>query len=150
MRTLHNRQRCTKCLKFKPTDEFDNSPHCAACRRPYFKAYNKKRYASPEFREAELERGRRHYRDVLRGQRIERKKKLIRLIGGKCCKCSYSRSAAALDFHHIKAGSKGRTISHLLAVSTAGAFRAAQKEARKCRLLCSNCHREETYPGHEL
>lgn len=65
-------------------------------------------------------------------------------MGGKCSKCRYKRNVAALDFHHYDPENKLRTVSHLIA--SMKSFEDAYKEARKCFILCSNCHREETYP----
>lgn len=65
----------------------------------------------------------------------ERKVKLVEMFGGGCSRCGYDRSVAALDFHHL--GDKDVEVS---------AIRGWDKmlaEARKCVLLCSNCHREE-------
>jgi hypothetical protein len=143
-----NRRLCTKCVKLRPTESFHNSPHCDVCRRPYFRSYNRNRYRSAQARTAELKRGREKYWRLVRKQRMERKAKLIALCGGKCCRCGYKRSAAALDFHHRKR--KVRTLSHLLAINQPWAFAQAIKEASKCDLVCANCHREETYPGHDL
>ena len=59
--------------------------------------------------------------------------------GGRCTLCGYSRSVSALVFHHVDPGVKqfglaqgGRTRS----------LERAREEARKCLLLCANCHAE--------
>jgi hypothetical protein len=148
MNTSEDRRVCSKCLKKRPADWFKNSSQCKRCRRPYFRAYNKKRYASPQARQKELRRSREKYWRIVRNQRMERKRKLILLMGGKCQRCSYRRSAAALDFHHCK--KKARLVSQLLAVNQPWAWEKAIREAKKCELLCANCHREETHPGHEI
>jgi len=148
---------CRKCLCQKPVDEFLQTAHkgvfhksCAKCRSSYYKTYNKQRYASAEAREAELKRGREKYARLTKQARHTRKKELIMLMGGKCSMCGYNRSASALDFDHIDPKTKSRTLSHLLANNHQWAWDEAKKEAEKCRLLCSNCHREITFPGHEL
>lgn len=153
--TLSHRKICPKCLKRKSLDKFKPRPdgtvsYCHGCEVTYFREYNAKRYASPEARQAELVRTREKYHRVVKPNRIARKKELIALAGGKCARCGYNRSAAALDFHHTEPTSKTRTVSHLLAVNQPWAWEAAVAEAAKCELLCSNCHREETYPGYEL
>jgi hypothetical protein len=80
------------------------------------------------------------------------------MFGGKCVRCGYSKSFAALDFHHRseEPTSRGkpnkrkiRTVSHLLAINLPWAWEAAIEEAKKCDLICANCHRELTFPGHE-
>ena len=67
------------------------------------------------------------------------KKKAVAFKGGKCQRCGYSKSVAAMDFHHrdptekdFSIGSDGRT---------RGWERVVQ-ELGKCDLLCKNCHAE--------
>lgn len=70
--------------------------------------------------------------------------------GGRCQECGYNKSSVALDFHHRDPTEKRRTVSHLLGVNQPWAWEAAVEEATRCDLLCSNCHREHTYPGSEF
>ena len=152
---ITNRKICPKCAKAKSRDQFKERPdgsisYCYECEIGYYKEYNVKRYASKEAREQELIRGREKYRRVVKPNRIAKKKRLIEIMGGKCCRCGYSRSVAALDFHHVEPTNKRRTISHLLAVNQSWGWDEALKEANKCQLLCSNCHREITYPECDL
>lgn len=67
------------------------------------------------------------------------KKLLIEYKGGKCEKCSYSKCAAALEFHHIDPTKKEFSIS---GAGTCVALAKLQKEVDKCILVCSNCHKE--------
>ena len=57
--------------------------------------------------------------------------------GGKCRVCGYSKSSRALHFHHldpaIKVGGIGRMKGH---------HEASEAEAKKCILICANCHAE--------
>ena len=68
----------------------------------------------------------------------ERKQKIVELLGGKCCKCGYSKNSAALDFHHedpsIKEDNWAKTRQK--------SWDKVIKESKKCILLCANCHRE--------
>jgi transposase len=67
------------------------------------------------------------------------KRILVEEAGGACLICGYDRCIAALEFHHRDREKK------LFALSRKGATRsleAARAEARKCILLCSNCHTE--------
>ena len=66
-----------------------------------------------------------------------RKKELVKLLGGKCKFCGYERCLWALDFHHT--GEKEREVSK---IKMEGSKDKALKEAKKCILLCANCHRE--------
>ena len=66
------------------------------------------------------------------------KKQAIKLLGGKCSICGYDRCIDALEFHHenpqekeFKLGS-GNTMS----------WREYKAESLKCKLVCSNCHKE--------
>lgn len=73
---------------------------------------------------------------------LTRKLKLITLLGGKCSKCGYNKNLAALSFHHLSDKSftlGARKLSN-------SKWEDLEKEAKKCELLCSNCHMEEHYP----
>ena len=67
------------------------------------------------------------------------KRMLVEEAGGKCTICGYDRCSAALHFHHVDPKTKS------FALSVRGITRSIAKlreEARKCVLLCSNCHAE--------
>lgn len=67
------------------------------------------------------------------------KARLVELLGGRCIRCGYAGHVAALVFHHRDPRSKS------FAISVDGVPRAWHRlveEARKCDLLCANCHRE--------
>jgi 5-methylcytosine-specific restriction endonuclease McrA len=73
-------------------------------------------------------------------RRKKNKEKLVEACGGKCAICGYSKYIGALEFHHpnplekdFGIGSKGLT----------KAYKKLLAEAKKCVLLCANCHREE-------
>jgi hypothetical protein len=85
------------------------------------------------------------YRCVLCAQErvAERRRRIKRILveeaGGRCAACGYDRSAAALHFHHVNPeeksfGLSSRGLSH--------GIERAREEARKCVLLCGNCHAE--------
>jgi hypothetical protein len=64
---------------------------------------------------------------------------LVAEAGGGCRLCGYSRSLAALHFHHLDPGEK------LFGLGREGVTRSLtvmREEARKCILLCANCHAE--------
>ena len=59
--------------------------------------------------------------------------------GGACELCGYARCLGALEFHHLDRSAKrfalaGRGITRSMA--------EAREEAKKCALLCANCHAE--------
>jgi hypothetical protein len=82
------------------------------------------------------------------GNRLQREKKrnfkaeLVQEFGGVCIICGYNKHLAALDFDHLDPTTKVESVAVL---TTQCRFDEARKEAQKCRLLCANCHREETY-----
>ena len=75
---------------------------------------------------------------------IEKKRnikiELVELLGGKCCKCGYDKSTYALDFHHKNPEEKDYSIS--LKMNKGVNIDILKEEAKKCILLCANCHRE--------
>jgi hypothetical protein len=76
---------------------------------------------------------------------LERKKELINTMGGSCSKCGYHKSIAALEFHHLNPTEKefnldARSLSNRK-------WERVIAEAKKCILLCANCHRELHHPN---
>jgi predicted HNH restriction endonuclease len=74
-------------------------------------------------------------------QATRRKNKLTLVSehGTKCGVCGYDRCVQALDFHHIDPLTKS------FGIAQAGVTRSLNRmreEAKKCILVCSNCHRE--------
>jgi hypothetical protein len=66
--------------------------------------------------------------------------KMLRLrsvFGGACFSCGYSKCLEALEFHHN--GNKEGMISWM---TLSRKYEVVLAEARKCQLLCANCHRE--------
>jgi hypothetical protein len=72
-------------------------------------------------------------------RRKELKKKLVEHFGGECMKCGYDRCLAALDFHHLDPQTKKFGIGYK---GYTRSFKSALEEAKKCVLICANCHRE--------
>jgi transposase len=64
---------------------------------------------------------------------------LISEAGGSCRLCGYDRCAAALEFHHLDPATKEFGVAQQGMARSIARLRA---EARKCILLCSNCHAE--------
>lgn len=64
---------------------------------------------------------------------------LVAEAGGSCVICGYARYAGALAFHHLDPDRKRLQIS---ANGKGYAIDALRAEARKCVLLCANCHAE--------
>ncbi len=77
--------------------------------------------------------------DAVSKRRRRIKQILVEEAGGACRLCGYDRCMAALEFHHVAPTDKR------FALSRRGVTRSierARAEARKCVLLCSNCHAE--------
>ena len=67
------------------------------------------------------------------------KQLLVDEAGGACAACGYDECVAALHFHHIDPSQKRFMLSHR---GVTRSLDKAREEARKCILLCSNCHAE--------
>ena len=68
------------------------------------------------------------------------KKRIVEMMGGQCEICGYNKCLDALEFHHKDPSKKDFQIC-----CTGGcpSFERLLEEAKKCQLLCANCHREE-------
>ncbi len=64
---------------------------------------------------------------------------LVKEAGGACAICGYDEWIGALQFHHRRPGEKEFEIS---GAGITRSLERARNEARKCILLCSNCHAE--------
>jgi transposase len=67
------------------------------------------------------------------------KRILVAEAGGRCVRCGYDRCVAALQFHHLDPAAKSFTLS---SKGITRSIARAREEARKCVLLCANCHAE--------
>ncbi|MPR35237.1 hypothetical protein [Salmonirosea aquatica] len=75
---------------------------------------------------------------------MKRKTELIALMGGGCANCGYDRNLSALHFHHVDADLKQFKLD--MRVLSNKRWNLILEEAKKCILLCSNCHAEEHNP----
>jgi hypothetical protein len=89
--------------------------------------------------------GRGYYRcrrcraEAVSRRRRKVKATLVAEAGGACCICKYRGDMRALHFHHVDPAEKRLEIN---AKGVALALDTLRAEARKCVLLCSNCHAE--------
>ncbi len=77
--------------------------------------------------------------EAVSNRRRKVKSTLVKERGGKCERCGYNKCIWALDFHHIDPSTK------LFSMSSGGftiAIDRFREEAKKCELVCANCHRE--------
>lgn len=68
-----------------------------------------------------------------------RKSNLIKIFDSKCCICGFDKFQEALEFHHVNPEEKEFGIG--ASNATTKSLNNQLEEARKCVLLCSNCHR---------
>jgi len=78
--------------------------------------------------------------EYLKRKRNYYRKKLVEMFGGQCVICGYCKCLQALEFHHVDARTKLFKLSGINL--TTKSLRELIEEARKCKLLCSNCHKE--------
>jgi transposase len=89
--------------------------------------------------------GRGYYRcrrcraEAVSRRRRKVKTTLVQEAGGACCLCGYAENMRALHFHHLEPAEKRFELN---AKGVALAIETLRVEARKCVLLCSNCHAE--------
>lgn len=67
------------------------------------------------------------------------KRKLVEEAGGKCLICGYDRCQQVLQFHHLDPSAKE---FHLALNGVTRSLARSRAEAKKCVLLCANCHGE--------
>ena len=74
---------------------------------------------------------------------VRRRRKVKEILvgeaGGACMLCGYNEWPGALEFHHCDPSAKSFSVS---ATGVTRSLERARAEARKCVLLCSNCHAE--------
>jgi transposase len=89
--------------------------------------------------------GRGAYRCLLcRQEAVARRRRRVKEIpvreaGGARALCGYADWVGALQFHHRDRSTKSFSLGN---TGVTGSLARARREARKCVLLCSNCHAE--------
>jgi integrase len=71
---------------------------------------------------------------------------IIEMLGGRCELCKKQFAPHEYDFHHKDPSKKEFSVGDL----TGSSINRAKKEATKCALLCSNCHRTAHYVHNNL
>ena len=129
---------CSKCkiemditnfnFKKNRSGESKTQPYCKYCQTKYKSEYYQKN------------------KQKLIGYANQRKNKFKSdfyteiLLKSKCETCG-EQAPECLDFHHINPKNKKHSISKLRA---GGSMDLLKKEIKKCKILCSNCHRKIT------
>lgn len=70
-------------------------------------------------------------------RRRQVKRMLVQEAGGRCTLCGFDEHPSALQFHHLDPSKKDFHLGHQGLTRSLARMRA---EARKCALLCANCH----------
>lgn len=89
--------------------------------------------------------GRGYYRcKRCRSEAVTRRRRKVKQIlaqeaGGRCSICGYNRCIGALEFHHLDPAEKRLGFSY---GGLAHGLANLREEAKKCVLLCANCHAE--------
>ena len=76
-----------------------------------------------------------------------RKDNLIKVFNSKCCLCGFDTYHSALEFHHVDPSKK------VFGLSGSGLMKNMEdqlEEAKKCILVCANCHRGIHHEGLEI
>ena len=79
-------------------------------------------------------------------RRDERKAKLVKEFGDVCHDCNRSFAVCCYDFHHVDPSTKKFEIAPRLD----GNYDTILEEAKKCVMICSNCHRIRHYKERVL
>lgn len=89
--------------------------------------------------------GRGYYRCArCRSEAVSKRRRTVKRVlvdeaGGRCAACGYSRCQAALHFHHADPATKAFHLGHQ---GQSRSLARSRAEAKKCILLCGNCHAE--------
>jgi transposase-like protein len=75
------------------------------------------------------------------------KRILVEEAGGRCVTCGYDACVGVLQFHHLDPTTKRFPVA---GGGVARSLERAREEARKCVLLCANCHAEVELGLREL
>ena len=68
-------------------------------------------------------------------------------MGGKCVLCGYRKHLHAFAFDHLDPRTKTLAVGTYISKRM---YEKARAEAKKCRLLCANCHMEQTWGDYGL
>jgi hypothetical protein len=69
---------------------------------------------------------------------------LQEMFGRRCAHCHQAYPFSVFDYHHIDPTQKKKAISRMIPYASAERLR---EEAKKCIMLCANCHRLHHHPA---
>lgn len=112
-------------------------------KKEYISGHNRRKYSdNTQYKREWNHRNREKRYEYKRDFIAKRKLELINMLGGKCEVCEIVAdisNIAIFDFHHKNPDEKEFNLGQ----NTIGnmSFENVKKEASKCSVLCSNCHR---------
>lgn len=122
---------CTRCHKEKSESEFHIkthgklSPECKECHREYVRLHYKN--------------NKNYYLEKAKKQREKTRDWYEKYKASVSCETRGENHPATLDFHHRQPSKKEKCISTMISESSLAAIK---REIKKCKVLCSNCHRK--------
>lgn len=142
-KNLQRRKYCLKCSPFNSNNtiklECKTNENCLICNSKL--NFNQKTFCC---RECKIKSNSKSVYPCSKKRRYKRKMDLVLLRGGSCESCGYSKNLSALEFHHIIPSNKKFMLNNSCLSNRT--YEECLKEAEKCLLLCSNCHREHHRP----
>ena len=133
---------CSRCSKSWPLENFSkkkqgkmgHSAHCKECQKLYWDKYysgaNRKRHIARTTTSNKARRAR--LREVLREMKST-----------TCSDCEQVYPYYVMQFDHLPGQKKEGNLSALLANGLS--LERLKEEAKKCQVVCSNCHAERTF-----
>lgn len=109
----------------------------------FVNGHNNRKYTDPTQYKREWNHRNRTQRQAYKVERLRKlKAELIHALGSKCSHCGIEydgTNAPIFDFHHIDPSTMECRLS--VGILNKVSRKKAIAEAKKCMLLCSNCHR---------
>lgn len=136
-RRAAGRRSAKKCREANPAKEAEKAHKYYSANKEHLNGLRIKRRAeNPE----QYERDKKNSSAALKIQKRKLKARLVEFFGGKCITCGIEDDPCIYDFHHRDPTEKDFEIARLVARTRD--WGTVLKEAQKCDLLCSNCHRK--------
>ena len=112
--------------------------------KSYVSGHNRRKYEHGDknaHQKAWVKKNRKWANSRRRRVREETRREIIELCGGQCVNCGLEydgKNAAVFDFHHRDPSTKETSVS---AAINSKSKAVTIREAKKCDILCANCHR---------
>lgn len=103
---------------------------CRPCKQAYDRDYHAKRSPEKKMHKVQLQKVR--YQD--------NRKKLYEYLADNPCEVCGEDDPIVLEFDHLDQETKDFTVANM----TTHSWETIDREIKKCRVLCANCHRRHT------